>query len=322
MRISETVAAKLHIPVLLPQVLEALQPHSGGRYLDATLGLGGHAEAILKSAAETELCGLDRDGEALQYARERLKAFGSRAHFFHLPFAEVAQALEELSWSEVDGVLADLGISSLQIDKAERGFSFLASGPLDMRMNQDNRGRSAADLVNRMNFDELKKIIQIYGEEPQAGRIAKYIIRERQKSPITDTLQLADIVRNAYPPVWRKKARRHPATRTFQALRIAVNEELAQLERFLNSILAYIKPGGRLAIISFHSLEDRIVKNTMRRWAQACICPPSQPFCNCDHKPEVRILYKKPLVADLMEVAENPRSSSARLRAIEKLADA
>lgn len=190
-----------------------------------------------------------------------------------------------------------------------------------MRMNPEPGQKSAGDLVNSATYDELKNIIALYGEDPQAGRIARKIIDERQREPIRETARLAEIVKAAYPPAWRRKSRRHPATRTFQALRVEVNDELGQLERFLSLILPYLKPGGRLVVISFQSLEDRMVKNFMRRWAQGCLCPPSQAVCVCGHKPEVRILYKKPLVATKEEIEENPRSSSAKLRAIEKLAE-
>lgn len=321
MNIENLNPASLHIPVLLPQVLEALKPREGGKYLDATLGMGGHARAILSSAENSLLCGLDRDEFALKMAELRLSEFGNRVSFFHLPFSDFPEALSELGWEGVDGALADLGVSSWQLDNAERGFSFLNNGPLDMRMNPMPNQKSAAEIVNRSNFDELKNIIAIYGEEPQAGRIAKKIIEERQKAPIIETGRLAEIVKAAYPQAWRRNSRRHPATRTFQALRIAVNGELEQLESFLKQILHFLNPGARLVIISFHSLEDRIVKNVMRAWAKGCICPPSQAICNCGHKPEVKILYKKPIVASEKEIAENPRASSAKLRAIEKLAD-
>lgn len=312
--------AALHIPVLLSQVLDALNPLPDGKYLDATLGLGGHAEAILKKAANSRICGLDRDEEALALARQRLQPFAGRVHYFHLPFSSFPAALQELGWDGIDGALADLGISSMQLDKPDRGFSFLQDGPLDMRMDPSGENKSAAEIVNWAPFEELKNLISLYGEDPQAVKIARHIVNERQSAPIRDTRHLAEVVAGAYPAVWRRKARRHPATRTFQALRIRVNDELGQLESFLSQILPCIKPGGRLVIISFHSLEDRIVKNTMRRWAQGCICPPTQVKCDCGHRPEVRILYKKPLVATGLELEHNPRASSAKLRAVEKLA--
>ena len=311
--------ASLHSPVLLSEVLDTLQPVPGGKYLDATLGMGGHAESILKAAPKSELCGLDRDKTALELARKRLAEYRDRTHYFHLPFADFAQALTALAWKNVDGVLADLGISSMQLDWPERGISFSGDGPLDMRMNPQVGTKTAADLLNRLSFEELKNIIALYGEDPQAARIARRIVEERQKNPLSTTLQLAELVRSSYPATWRRKARRHPATRTFQALRIAVNQELEQLEFFLEHILAWLKPGGRLVVITFHSLEDRIVKNAIRHWEKGCICPPSQVLCTCDHKPEVKKLYKKPVCATEAELLLNPRASSAKLRAVEKL---
>ena len=225
-------------------------------------------------------------------------------------------------WDKVDAVLLDIGVSSLQLDEAERGFSFYGDGPLDMRMDQHSGAPSAWHWVNRESFDRLKECIATLGEEPQAGRIARAIVDARQKSPIDTTAQLAALVEKAYPPAWRAKARRHPATRTFQALRMAVNDELGELRRFLDAILGRLSLGGRLAVISFHSLEDRMVKQTMRYWAEGCRCPRHVPVCVCHHVPEVEILYKKPVQADDDELAVNPRASSAKLRAVEKIAEA
>lgn len=317
----EKAVSSIHIPVLPEQVLDALAPVPGGHYLDGTLGLGGHAESILENAPGSEICALDRDGRAIELARERLASFGSRVHYFHLPFADFPRALAETGWKSINGALLDLGVSSLQIDSGERGFSFHEKGPLDMRMDQDGGGKSAEYLVNKLSFEELKKIIAGYGEDPQAGRIARRIVEERKIEPFRDTERLASVVRSAYPAAWRRNSRNHPATRTFQALRLAVNDELGQLERFLAEILKWLVPGGRLAIISFHSLEDRIVKNAMRHWASGCICSKQIPVCVCGHVPEVRILYKKPLTASAEELERNPRASSAKLRAAEKLGD-
>lgn len=311
-----------HIPVLLPETIEALAPREGGRYLDGTLGLGGHSRAILEAAPNSELCGIDRDTLALDMARETLQPFGTRVHLFHARYSQFATCLQELGWSHVDGALVDIGVSSMQLDTEERGFSFHGDGPLDMRMDRDGSGRSAWHLVNRESFDRLKEYIAVMGEDPQAGRIARAIVEARQKSPIDTTAQLAHIVEQAYPPVWRKKARRHPATRTFQALRMATNDELGELERFLDAILQWLPVGGRLVVITFHSLEDRMVKHAMRHWAEGCRCPAHVPVCVCNHKPEVRILYKKPLQAGEAELAANPRASSAKLRAVEKIAGA
>ena len=313
-------AAALHIPVLLEETLHFLAPREGGRYLDGTVGLGGHAEAVLRHGAE--LCGLDKDRSALDLAGGRLQVFGERVRLFLLPFSEFARALDELGWGEVDGMLLDIGASSMQFDTAERGFSFLADGPLDMRMNPDPGTASAWHLVNRERPDVLKRIIAELGEEPQAGRIARMIAEERQKTPIDGTRQLAALVERAYPPAWRAKARNHPATRTFQALRMTVNDELGELRRFLAAALSRLRVGGRLAVISFHSLEDRMVKHAMREWAQGCLCPRHLPRCVCGHLPEARVLTKKPVCASPEEVAHNPRASSAKLRVAEKTAPA
>ncbi|MCL2124207.1 MAG: 16S rRNA (cytosine(1402)-N(4))-methyltransferase RsmH, partial [Desulfovibrionaceae bacterium] len=268
------------------------------------------------------VCGLDKDQSALESAGGRLSVFGERARLFLLPFSEFASALDELGWDEVDGMLLDIGVSSMQLDTAERGFSFIADGPLDMRMNPDPGKSSAWDLVNRERFDVLKRIIAELGEDPQAGRIARRIVEERQKNPIDSTRQLAALVERAYPPAWRAKARNHPATRTFQALRMTVNDELGELRRFLDKALSRLRNGGRLAIIAFHSLEDRMVKRAMRDWARACLCPPDLPRCVCRHVPEARVLTKKPVCASAKELAGNPRAASAKLRVVEKTAPA
>lgn len=307
-----------HTPVLLEEVLENLDAARGGCFLDGTLGMGGHAEAILNASSATRLCGLDRDGEALAIAKKRLEPFGERASLFHMPFSDFARALQQLGWQSLDGALLDLGVSSLQLDRAERGFSFKEAGPLDMRMDQE-AGSPALEFVNQADYEELRQCIATLGEDPQAARIAKRIIAARARQPIADTETLANVVRQAYPPVWKAKARRDPATRTFQAIRLKVNDEPGQLRSFLEQILKWLAPGGRLVIISFHSLEDRIVKNAFRSWAAGCICGPAVTVCKCGHMREVRILHKKPVVASITELAANPRASSAKLRAVEKL---
>lgn len=296
---------QIHIPVMPGEVLSGLAPKAGGRYLDGTLGLGGHAAALLASAPKSQLCGLDRDSEALALAQQRLAQFGDRAHLFHLRFSEFEQALTSLNWDQIDGALLDLGVSSLQLDSADRGFSFRAEGPLDMRMDPDSGEKSAWHLVNRGSHAELRECFATLGEDPQAGRIARKIIEERQKGAIENTAQLADIVWRAYPPAWRKSSRRHPATRVFQALRMSVNKELEELERFLAQIPAWLAPGARLVIISFHSLEDRMVKHAMRNWAA--------------ERPDIRLVHKKPLVPTHEEVKANPRAGSAKLRIAEKI---
>lgn len=311
-----------HVPVLPLETLAALAPRAGGRYLDGTLGMGGHASAVLASAPDIELCGLDRDEDALELAKQRLAPFDERTHLFHCRYSDFADALGQLGWSKVDGALLDIGVSSLQLDEAGRGFSFYGDGPLDMRMDQSSGQPSAWHWVNRESFDKLKDCIATLGEEPQAGRIARAIVDARQKDAIDTTAQLATLVEKAYPAAWRAKARRHPATRTFQALRMAVNDELGELQRFLDQILAYLPVGGRLAVITFHSLEDRMVKQAMRHWAEGCRCARHIPRCVCGHQPEVRILHKKPVQAGSDELAVNPRASSAKLRAVEKIAEA
>ncbi len=310
--------AREHTPVLVAKVLEALAPVANGRYLDGTLGLGGHSSALLQSADNIQVCGIDRDTNALELAKEHLFAFGKNVHYFHMRYSQFADALADLQWDKIDGALIDIGVSSMQLDRAERGFSFNADGPLDMRMDKQSE-QSAWHVVNRERFEVLKDVLTRYGEEPQAGRIARAIVNARQKSSIETTAELADIVNNAYPPAWRAKARNHPATRTFQALRMLVNDELGELEEFLANILRYLKVGGRLAVISFHSLEDRIVKQQMRHWATECRCPRHILRCRCGHKAEVRILHKKPAIATAEELQQNSRASSAKLRAIEKI---
>ena len=321
-----------HVSVLLREVLEALVTHPGGRYLDGTLGLAGHSSALLEKAGETaELCGLDRDPQALARAEERLAPYGKRCHLFALEYASFEEALDTLGWNQVDGALLDLGVSSLQLDVAERGFSLHEDGPLDMRMDMGEalmNGRrrealphteSARTFVNRADFPTLNRVIEEYGEDPQAGRIARASGDARATSPRETTRQLAEIVWHAYPPKWRATARNHPATRTFQAIRMVVNDELGQLEHFLDRILSRLAPGGRLAIISFHSLEDRIVKQRFKLWSSDCICPPHLPRCVCGHRAEVRVLTRKPILPSQEELTLNPRSGSAKLRVAEKL---
>ncbi len=314
-----------HVPVLVTEVMQALDPQVGGRYLDGTLGLGGHSLALLQcveaKGGAAQLCGLDRDIHALERAKVTLAPFGDKVHYFHTEYSEFEAALDALGWDKIDGALIDIGVSSMQIDQAERGFSFNADGPLDMRMNQDAH-ESAWHLVNRERFEVLKEHLQRLSEDPQAGRIARAIVEARQKKTIDTTAELANIVYNAYPPAWRAKSRNHPATRTFQALRMVVNDELGQLQRFLDAVLKRLKVGGRLAVICFHSLEDRMVKQSMRYWAESCRCPRHVLRCKCGHKPEVRIIHKKPVTASPEELQRNSRSSSAKLRAVEKIAEA
>lgn len=303
-------SAPTHIPVMLQETLADLAPTPGGRYLDGTVGLGGHAFAILSAYPDIELCGLDQDNEALELAKIRLACFGDRVHLFHLQYGDFPNALKTLGWTHLNGALLDLGVSSLQLDKPERGFSFRQSGPLDMRMDQASGRKNAWHLINRASHAELRECLATLGEDPQAGRIARHIIEERQKAPIDDTARLAEIIFKAYPPAWRKSSRRHPATRAFQALRMAVNGELEQLEHFLNIIPDWLEPDGRLVIISFHSLEDRLVKRAMRAWSQGKYANHSEGEFG-----KAQIVHKKPLQPADDEIKANPRASSAKLRA-------
>ncbi|MDO9631272.1 MAG: 16S rRNA (cytosine(1402)-N(4))-methyltransferase RsmH, partial [Humidesulfovibrio sp.] len=260
-----------HIPVMLKEVVEYLGPKPGGRYLDGTLGLAGHSLGLLRAAGgKAELICLDRDEQALALARERLKEFPGQAQSFYLAFSDFEQALAEAGWDKLDGAVLDLGVSSLQLDEAERGFSFMADGPLDMRMDATSGMDSARLLVNRAHFDDLKEIIRDLGGEPLGGKIARAIVRIRETEEIRTTARLAEIVAKAYPPDRRREARNHPATRTFMALRMAVNNEIGEIKDFLERIVQYLKPGARLAVISFHSAEDREVKEAFRHWAKGC----------------------------------------------------
>lgn len=308
-----------HVPVLPAEVLEYLAPRPGGLYLDGTLGLGGHAASVLQAAEGCRLLGLDRDKEALAIASARLASFGDRVHTRHAAFSDVASCLDEMGWSKLDGALIDIGVSSLQLDAPERGFSFMADGPLDMRMDPDSGMPPASKLVNKASFDVLKDILAKAGEEPQAGRIARAIVEARARKPIETTRELAVLVEQAYPPKWRATARNHPATRTFQALRTAVNDEYGELRRFLQDIVPRLAPGGRIVVISFHSLEDRIVKHFFKDEAEDCRCPRMVRTCVCGHRASLRILTKKPVTPSEAEVAANPRAGSAKLRAAEKL---
>lgn len=306
----------MHIPVLLPEVIEALQPRSGGVYLDGTVGAGGHSAAILRaSAPDGRLFGCDQDPHALALARQNLAEFGERVHLYHANFSQMAELAARYSLPPAAGILLDLGVSSMQFDQPERGFSFQADGPLDMRMNPQS-GQSAADLVNHLPEEELANLIYRYGEERQSRQIARALVRAR---PITRTQHLAEVVARAVhkPPRHKGGPHIHPATQTFQALRIAVNDELGVLERALPQALRLLRPGGRLAVISFHSLEDRIIKQYFKQEASDCICPPEQPVCTCGHKAIINILTKKPITPGLAEIAVNSRARSAKLRVIE-----
>ena len=312
-----------HIPVLLREVIEYLGIRPGMRILDATTGLGGHSRGMLEAAGgQAQVLGLDRDREALAEAGRRLAAYGDRVRLMRTRFSRFPAALAEAGWEKVDAALLDAGMSSLQLDDPERGFGFLTDGPLDMRMGAEDGGESAEGLVNLASFDRLRRIIREYGEDPQAGRIARAIVAAREEAAITTTRRLAEVVAAAYPAKWRAMARQHPATRTFQALRMAVNDELGELEAFLRAIPDYLAPGGRVAVISFHSLEDRLVKRAFRHEATDCLCPREQVVCVCGHRARFRLLTKKPVMAGEAEVATNSRARSAKLRAALRLPDA
>ena len=307
-----------HISVLPDEVLGLLAPKSGGIYVDGTLGGAGHAGLILAaSAPQGQLIGFDRDAEAIAVAKERLAPFGDRVRIFQRNFSSIAQTLAEIGVDAIDGFVLDLGVSSHQLDKDERGFSFQADAPLDMRMDRSS-GPSAADLVNTLSEAELNRVIADYGEERWAKRVASFIVKAREERPIETTMQLVDIIKGAIPKAkWEERL--HPATRTFQGLRIAVNEELKSLQLGLSDLLKLLKQGGRGAVISFHSLEDRIVKEAFRDAAAGCTCPKELPICVCGRVPQYKVLTKKALKAGEEELNANPRSRSARLRGIEKI---
>ncbi|MBU1249404.1 MAG: 16S rRNA (cytosine(1402)-N(4))-methyltransferase RsmH [Proteobacteria bacterium] len=309
----------LHQTVLLHEVVDWLAPKPGGRYMDGTTGMGGHSEGILKACGEAHILCLDRDAKALGLARERLEPWSGRTRFEHLAFSCFERALEDAGWDGIDGAVLDLGVSSMQLDTPDRGFSFMESGPLDMRMDPASGLPPASRLVNKGSFSDLKRILAKYGEEPMAGRIVRAILREREHGEITDTARLAQIVCEAYPAKWRANSRTHPATRTFQALRIEVNRELEELETFMDRIAGYMNPGGRIAIISFHSLEDRVVKRAFQAEAKGCDCPRTQPVCVCGKVARLRLLTRKPQLPTEEEMYNNPRSRSAKLRVAERL---
>lgn len=306
-----------HLSVLPDEVIHYLALKPGGIYLDGTLGGAGHAALILENEPAATLVGIDRDREALAAAGERLAKYGERVRLLHGDFAGIADHLSSLDITALDGFILDLGVSSHQLDTKERGFSFQQDAPLDMRMDTSG-GETAADLVNGLPEQELERILIEYGEERWAKRIASFIARERANGPITTTFRLVDIIKGAVPKAkWDERI--HPATRTFQALRIAVNSELDSLERGMRAALDLLKPGGRGVIISFHSLEDRIVKHIFREYAEGCTCPRQLPVCVCGKQPRVKVLTSRPVAATPEETNDNPRARSAKLRAVEKL---
>lgn len=312
----EIAAEKAHKPVLLDEVLQVLQPQNGGLFVDCTLGLGGHTEAILSSSAAAKVIGIDRDTDALQLARKRLAKFGDRIRSVQANFSEIRDVVADQA-GQISGIVADLGVSSMQLDSEERGFSFRFDAPLDMRMSP-GEGLTVAELLAEIDEIELANIIYRYGEERFSRRIARRIIEKREAGEKIDrTQQLAEIVKRAVP--FNPKDKIHPATRTFQALRIAVNDELEILERFIVDAVDILKKTGTLAVITFHSLEDRIVKHAFQRLAGRCNCPPKIPKCVCGAKKTVAILTKKPILPGESEKFDNPRSRSAKLRACRKV---
>jgi 16S rRNA (cytosine1402-N4)-methyltransferase len=304
-----------HEPVLLQEILEYLEPNrADGVLVDATVGLGGHAEALLERHPAIRLIAIDRDPEALERSRHRLSRFGERVTFSRGRHESLIDILKQSGTGTISGLLADLGVSSMQLDDASRGFSFRFEGPLDMRMGSE--GRSAADLVNGLEEHELARIIREYGEEPMARGIARAIVRARAEEPITTTSRLAEVIRTIRKPRFKEI---DPSTLTFQALRIATNEELVELDRFVDDAVSVLEPGARAAIISFHSLEDRIVKRAFRRLAGECTCPPNMPVCGCGAKQLVNVLTHRPVTASEEEEERNPRSRSAKLRVAERV---
>ena len=306
-----------HVSVLLEECIQGLAIKPDGIYVDGTLGGAGHSSRIAAKLTTGRLIGIDRDNVALEAAAERLRPFEDRVTLVHGNFCDMDQALQGLGIDKVDGILLDLGVSSPQLDDGQRGFSYMTDAPLDMRMNGEDV-RDARQIVNTWSYEELKRILYDYGEERFAPRIAAAICRRREQAPIETTLELVDVIKSAMPASALRE-KQHPAKRSFQAIRIAVNDELGAVETVMKKAVPLLNPGGRLAVITFHSLEDRIVKNAMAEAAKGCTCPPSFPVCVCGKKPQVRIVTRKPIVSGEEELERNPRARSAKLRICEKL---
>jgi 16S rRNA (cytosine1402-N4)-methyltransferase len=303
----------VHVPVLLDEVIAGLQPQRGGYFVDCTVGLGGHAAAILEKLSPSgRLLGIDADPEAIKLSQDKLSDYGEAFTLVNDNFVNLEAICKRYHFHPVDGILFDLGVSSLQLDTAERGFSFHLDAPLNMRFDP-GQGLTASDIVNSFSEQELAKLIEKYGEERHSRRIARYIVQNR---PIATTVELAHLVEQA---LGGKRARIHPATRTFMALRIAVNSELQNLELALNQTINLLRPGGRLTVISYHSLEDRIVKQFMRYAASSCLCPPGTVICRCGHQPTLKLISRKVIKPTSLETESNPRSRSAKLRIAERL---
>jgi 16S rRNA (cytosine1402-N4)-methyltransferase len=309
-----------HRPVLLGETMKFLAPERGGLFVDCTVGLGGHSETILESSDETRVIGIDLDTEALTFVRQRLVRFGDRFRAFHANFRQIAQVLEDAGESSPQGILADLGVSSLQFDSSDRGFSFRFDAPLDMRMDPSSGDDTAAELLLSLPEAEIANIIFEFGEERHSRKIARRIVKRREQgNPVTTTKELAELVQHSVGP--KKHYQLHPATRTFQALRIAVNRELEGLGEFIETAVDLLTPGGCFVGISFHSLEDRILKRELRRLAGHCDCPPRQPVCSCGARRAVEILTRRPITPTEEEIEVNARARSAKLRAATKLSE-
>ena len=306
-----------HVSVLLDECIEGLNIKPEGTYVDGTLGGAGHSSQIAKRLTSGHHIGIDRDPVALKAAGERLAPYADRVTLVHSNFCEIKQVLEDLEIEGVDGILLDLGVSSPQLDDSSRGFSYMADAPLDMRMNSEDT-LSAYDVVNTWSQEELKRILFDYGEERYAPRIAAAICSRREENPIETTLELVDVIRSAMPAAALRE-KQHPAKRSFQAIRIAVNDELGSVEKVMRDAIPCLNPGGRLAVITFHSLEDRIVKNAMAAASKGCTCPPNFPVCVCGKKPQVKLVTRKPIISGDEELARNPRARSAKLRICEKI---
>lgn len=308
-----------HVSVLLQECLDGLNIRPEGIYVDGTLGGAGHSFQIASRLTTGRLIGIDRDTVALEAAGKRLAPYQDRVTLVHSNFCEIKEVLKQLNITGVDGILLDLGVSSPQLDDGERGFSYMTDAPLDMRMNRED-ALSAYTVVNTWPREELKRILYDYGEERYAPQIASAICRRREERPIETTLELVDVIRSAMPPAALRE-KQHPAKRSFQAIRIAVNDELGSVEQVIRDALPCLNKGGRLAVITFHSLEDRIVKNAMAAAAKGCTCPPEFPVCVCGKKPMVKLVNRKPIVSGSRELEDNPRARSAKLRVCEKLTD-
>lgn len=307
-----------HIPVLLNEVVQYLQPQPNQNFIDCTLGNGGHAEAILERTGPVgKLLGIDQDPAAIMIAKKRLEKFGKRVVLARDNFKNIKEIIYAAGFNyPVSGVLLDLGLSSTQLKDRARGFSYQSDGLLDMRMSSDG-SLSAEMVVNRRNVHDLEKIFKEYGEERLAKPIAQEIVKMRKNQPLKTTEQLSEIIKKVYQKFYHGKSKKHPAAKVFQALRIAVNDELANLEVVLGRVMSLLCPKGRLAVISYHSLEDRIVKNFFKRESKDCVCPASAPVCRCQHKQALKVIAKKPVVPTVGEIAENPRARSAKLRVAE-----